>query len=79
MNPTVVDRYLNLLPEIQKAPEGSLWLHYDAEADTLYVNFRRPSIATDSDLSDEDVIIRYDDQGEVVGYTILHFKQRGQP
>lgn len=71
-----IDRFLSLLPEIRKSPDGSLWLHYDAETDTLYVNFRRPSRAADSDLTDDDVIIRYDEEGEVIGYTILHFQQR---
>jgi uncharacterized protein YuzE len=52
-----------------------VWLSYDAEADVLYINFRKPSIATDSELTDEDVIIRYAGD-EVVGYTVLHASQR---
>lgn len=48
---------------------------YDTEADTLYVNYKKPSAATDSELTDDDVIVRY--QGdEVVGFTILHASQR---
>jgi uncharacterized protein YuzE len=42
----------------------------------LYVNFQRPSVAADSDLTDDDVIIRYDENGEVIGYTILHLQGR---
>ncbi|MBX3082358.1 MAG: DUF2283 domain-containing protein [Anaerolineae bacterium] len=71
-----IENYLTLLPDIQNSPDRSMWLHYDAEADTLYVNFRHPSIAVDSDLTDDDVIIRYDEQNEIVGYTILHVGQR---
>ncbi|RIK39042.1 MAG: hypothetical protein DCC55_19280 [Chloroflexi bacterium] len=52
-----------------------MWLSYDAEADVLYINFRKPSTATDSELTDDDVIIRYDGD-EVVGYTVLHASQR---
>lgn len=69
--------YLKLLPAIQDAPAGAVWMHYDAEADVLYVNFARPSVAADSELTDDDVIIRYDEQEQVVGYTILHAQKRG--
>ena len=48
-----------------------LWLSCDQEADTLYVNFRKPSHATDSDLTDDDVIVRYE-KDEIIGLTILH-------
>ncbi|HEX6384618.1 MAG TPA: DUF2283 domain-containing protein, partial [Anaerolineae bacterium] len=40
-----------------------------------YVNFKKPSIATDSELTDEDVIIRYEGD-EVIGFTILHASRR---
>jgi len=50
-------------------------MSYDAEADVLYVNFKKPSCATDSELTDDEVIIRYED-GEIVGLTILHASQR---
>jgi uncharacterized protein YuzE len=50
-------------------------MSYDAEADVLYVHFKKPSIATDSELTDDDVIIRYEDE-EVIGLTILHASQR---
>ncbi|MBN1203039.1 MAG: DUF2283 domain-containing protein [Anaerolineae bacterium] len=68
--------YLKLLPKIKQAPQGNLWLSYDAEADVLYINFRQPAIATDSELTDEDIILRYDDQEELVGFTILRASQR---
>jgi uncharacterized protein YuzE len=52
-----------------------VWMSYDAEADTLYVNYKKPSYGTDSELTDDDVIVRYEGE-EVVGYTILHASQR---
>jgi uncharacterized protein YuzE len=69
--------YLRLLPVVQDTPDRAVWLHYDDEADVLYVNFHRPSVATDSEMTDDDVIIRYDDAERVVGYTILHAQARG--
>jgi uncharacterized protein YuzE len=50
-------------------------MSYDAEADTMYVNYKRPSVATDSEPTDDDVIVRYEGD-EVVGFTILHASQR---
>ena len=51
------------------------WLSYDQEADTLYVNFRKPSHATDSDLTDDDVIVRFE-KDEIIGLVILHASRR---
>ena len=67
--------FLNVMPSVKASPENLLWLSYDAEADVLYVNFKKPSHATDSELTDDDVIVRY--QGdEVIGMTILHAGKR---
>lgn len=70
-----IQEYLKLIPAVNKAPQHALWLTYDAEADTLYVNFKKPSVATDSEMTDDDVIIRYEGE-EVVGYTVLHASKR---
>jgi uncharacterized protein YuzE len=70
-----IQDYLKLLPKLKRSREGLVWMSYDADADTLYVNYQKPSRATDSELTDDDVIIRYEGQ-EVVGYTILHASQR---
>ena len=70
-----VDEYLKLLPSLKESPSHLLWSSYDPEADTLYVNFKKPSDATDSEITDDDVIIRYLN-GEVVGFTILHASKR---
>ena len=56
-------------------PFSEIWSHYDREADVLYLSFKKPSRADDSELTDDDVIVRYD-VGEVVGMTILHASQR---
>jgi len=70
-----VRHYLDLIPAVKKSPQGSLWLSYDSEADVLYINFKKPSHATDSELTDDDVIIRYEGE-EIVGLTILHAAKR---
>ena len=72
---TDIQRFLGLIPDVKESPQRVLWLSYDQEADTLYVNFRKPSHATDSDLTDDDVIVRYE-KDEIIGLTILHTSRR---
>lgn len=72
---TEIGNYLKLAPAMLSAPNGYLWSSYDSEADVLYINFKKPSVATDSELTDDDVIIRYED-GEIIGLTILHVSKR---
>jgi Protein of unknown function (DUF2283). len=51
---------------------------YDEVADVLYVNFKEHSHADNSDLTDDDVIIRYE-EGQVVGMTFLNASKRQRP
>ena len=68
--------YLTLIPAVRSSPGGFLWASYDEGADVLYVHFKQPGIAaTDSELTDDDIILRYDGE-EVIGITILHASQR---
>ena len=66
---------LNLAPHLLSIPFKRIWYSYDQEADVFYFNFRKPSHADDSELTDDDMIIRYE-KGEVVGVTILHASKR---
>ena len=77
MNPTENQSdFLNLLPAVRHFPNGRLQSSYDEEADVLYVHFGpQPRPATDSELMDDDIIVRYDGE-EVIGLTILHASQR---
>ncbi len=70
-----IHEYLKLVPAVKQSPHGYLWSSYDREADTLYINFKKPSYATDSEITDDDVIIRYEGD-EIVGLTILHASER---
>lgn len=67
--------YLALVPPVRQSPHRYLWSSYDAETDTLYINFKKPSHATDSELTDDDIIVRYEGD-EIIGLTILHASQR---
>lgn len=70
-----VEKILNIVPQLIGIPYMRIWSSYDKEADVLYINFKKPSNADDSELTDEDVIIRYE-KGEVVGITILNASKR---
>jgi len=65
----------NLTPQLLNIPFKRIWYSYDEGADVLYLNFKKPSHADDSELTEDDVIIRYE-KGEVVGITVLHASKR---
>lgn len=70
-----VKSILNLTPQLLSMPYRRIWYSYDEEADVLYLNFKKPSNADDSELTDDDIIIRYEGD-EVVGITVLHASKR---
>lgn len=75
MAPTDVSDFLQVLPAALRAPHGLLWTSYDAEADVLHINFKKPANATDSELRDDDIIVRYEGN-EIIGLTVLHASRR---
>jgi uncharacterized protein YuzE len=70
-----VEKVSALVPHLLSIPHKKIWVDYDEEADVLYVNFKKPSRADDSELTDDDVIIRRE-KGEVVGMTFLKAARR---
>lgn len=58
-----------------KFPTTRMWIDYDKEADVLYISFNRPQKATDSEMLDNGIILRYKDD-TVVGVTILDASRR---
>ena len=57
---TEVNEFLKMVPVVRGTPHRYLWSSYDAEADLLYINVKKPSHATDSELTEDDVLIRYE-------------------
>ncbi|HEY5232765.1 MAG TPA: DUF2283 domain-containing protein [Verrucomicrobiae bacterium] len=70
-----INEFLKLMPAVRRSPHNYLWSSYDAGADVLYINFKKPSHATDSEMTDDDVVVRYEND-EVVGLTVLHASKR---
>jgi uncharacterized protein YuzE len=67
--------YTAVLPLLKKAPDQQLWCSYDEQADVLYITFQRPPKVTESELTDDDVVVRYSGD-QIVGYDILHASKR---
>ncbi len=62
-----------MVPEIVTLSRAkkTLFLDYDKEADVLYISFKRPQRATDTEMVSDDVLLRRRDN-DLVGVTILH-------
>lgn len=52
-----------------------VWLSYEPAADTLYVNFKKPSRTTDGEMTNNHMIVRYK-RGDIIGLTVLHATRR---
>jgi len=70
-----IERMLTLVPQLLEIPHSRIWTTYDKDADVLYVNFKKPSHADDSKITDDDIIVRYE-AGQIVGITILNASKR---
>ena len=78
MNQQNIIDYLTLAKVIKTLPKQNVWTAYDAEADVLYINFHQPPlIADDSELTDDDILIRYQND-KIIGITILNVSQRSE-
>ena len=48
---------------------------YDEEADVLYLTFEPGASADDSELTEDDILLRYKDE-RLIGVTVLHASKR---
>jgi uncharacterized protein YuzE len=66
---------LHAAPYLIRFPSQRFWVDYDEQADVLYISLRRPQKATDSEMTDEGILLRYRED-ELVGMTILDVSAR---
>lgn len=71
---TLMEVY-ELVSHFIKLPETKMLVDYDKEADVLYISFKRPQKATDSEMLDNGVLLRYKGD-ELVGITVLDASKR---
>jgi uncharacterized protein YuzE len=50
-------------------------IEYDERGDTLYIAFSPDTVADDSELIDNDVLVRYKGN-KIIGLSVLHFSER---
>ena len=75
LSKTDVSKIMRAVDGLIHVPARRFWVDYDEEADVLYLSFRRPQHATDSELRDDGVIIHTRGR-ETVGLTILDASKR---
>ncbi|HWF58834.1 MAG TPA: DUF2283 domain-containing protein [Nitrospira sp.] len=70
-----IQDYVRFLPVLNRTPHHAARLSYDVETDAFSVSFTQPSYATDSQMTDDDLIIRYR-RDAIIGFTVLHASRR---
>ena len=74
MDSTMIDSVRRLVPNLLALP-SRIESSYDEEADVLYVTLEPGTPADDSELTDDDIILRYVGD-RLVGVTVLHASKR---
>ncbi len=71
----VIAEIFKATPHLLKFPTTKMWIDYDQEGDVLYISFKRPQKATDSEMLENGILLRYRDD-RLVGMTILDASRR---
>ena len=75
MSQEAVRSIFRAVPALVGIPVRRFWVDYDEEADVLYVSFERPQKASDTEMTDDGLLLRY--RGEtLVGVTVLDASAR---
>ncbi len=75
LRPKDVTSILQAVPRLVKLPAKRISIDYDDEADVLYLSFRRPQKASDSELREDGIIIHRSGK-QIVGITVLDASTR---
>ncbi len=76
LNQSLLTEVFRATPHLLRFPKEKTWVDYDKEADVLYLSFERPQKATDSEMLDNGVLLRYKED-KLVGMTITEASKRG--
>ena len=71
----IIREVFEATPHLLKFPVGKMWIDYDKDADALYISFKRPQKATDSEMLENGILLRYRGK-ELVGITVLEASKR---
>ncbi len=75
LNKETINEVFKATHSLLKFPQKKMWIDYDEEADVLYISFRRPQKATNTEMTKEGILLRFKDN-ELVGITILDASKR---
>jgi len=75
LTPTIMQSVTRAIPLLLRFPAQHFWADYDADVDVLYISFQRPQQATDTETTDEGILVRYRGK-DLVGITILDASTR---
>lgn len=75
MKEKVIREVFKATPHLLKFPVGRMWIDYDKEADVLYISFKRPQKATESEMLKSGILVRYRGN-EIIGLTIFEASKR---
>lgn len=71
-----IEEITEAVPHLIRLPAGKAWIDYDEGADVLYVSFKCPQRATDTELiENQGILLRYRNK-ELVGVTVLDASKR---
>jgi len=77
LEPRTVRTVTEAVPLLLRFPMERFQVDYDREADVLYISVRRPQQATDTQMTDDGILLRYRGD-ELVGITVLEASTRVQ-
>lgn len=72
---TMLNEILKVTTNLVRFPVKRMWIDYDEEADVLYLSFERPQRATDSEMLENGILLRYS-RDRLVGVTVLDASTR---
>ena len=73
METLLVSEIKEILPYFMK--HKNVWSNYDEESDCLYFHFKKPNNADHAEMTEDEIIIRYEN-GEIIGLTVLNASKR---
>ena len=73
MESVITKEIKEILPYFIK--HKNVWSNYDEEAECLYFHFKKPNNADYTEMTDDDIIIRYENE-EIIGLTVLNASKR---
>lgn len=66
-----LEKIYDSVPHFLALPSKHSWIDYDEQADVLYLSFEKPQRASDSQMVDENVILRKRGN-KIVGMTVMN-------